>query len=335
MAGLPKLPNAAKPEIKSEADKPVGWLVGAVATVALLLSAVGIGTGDVPRVLRDAPIPASIMFVLVIWGSIDAVRAGWLTNQEDKEHRLLRSSTRLLAGAALAALATGIFSALDRPDPSITANISTDQKGRMMLHFEVKDSSLTSSNRMTIKVKALAADNSATSTTPLYTAALGPDSSGAVDHRGEVQVPPAPANDVEVQAGVGSPNSCYGKGKPKASGPGCVRVHITRSVERPQLTIAWRNRRHSGAGLFIQLSAHDVAGRQLALRVVDANTFRRLLLASWPARANGTVVKAVTAVVPAKTRRLCVAASTTRARPNCTSPPGRGNASVLTVVPPP
>lgn len=241
-------------------------------------------------------------------------------------------SAAAFVGAAAAALAVGVSSARESPKPSVTAEITTDRQGRSTLHFEATDSGVKSSAKVTIKVKSLASAEASVKPTLLYAASLGPDSSGKVDRKGEVQVPPPPASDVEVQAWTGKAYSCYQEGT--KTGPGCVKVHIPRPVNAPQLTIGWRNRQHSKAGLFIFISAHGVGKHGLTLRVLDANTFRRLLIAHWPASSNGDVTKSVTAVIPRKTKKLCVAASTTR-RPNCSLPPKGEIASVMTGVPPP
>lgn len=339
-------------------ERPAGWLVGLVATLALLLGAVGVGTGDVPRVLRNEPVPASMMFVFVLLGSLCAVLArrhppdppkqGEASVQEkpeaqpEQKKRQKREARRrstwavlsgvAFSGAVLAALAVGICSALESPEPGVSAEISTDRHGRSMLRFEVTDSGVKSSAKMTIKVKSLSSGGSPAKPTLLYAASLGPDSAGKIDRKGELQVPPPPASDIEVQAWTGKAYSCYQEGT--KTGPGCVKVHIARRVDSPQLTISWRNKRHSKAGLFIFVSSHGVGAHGLALRVIDANTFRRLLIVHWPAGSNGDVTKAVTAVIPQKTRKLCVAASATR-RPNCSLPPASGTASVMTGVPPP
>ncbi|HEV7527316.1 MAG TPA: hypothetical protein VGO29_00275 [Solirubrobacteraceae bacterium] len=333
---MSKLPEAAKPAVGAS-DRSIGWLVGAVSTVALLFGAVGIGTGDVPLVLRNHPVLAGTMFVLVILGSLLAAAVGWIIHNPRVEHWLLLVSAAFLAAAAIAALWTGIESAVERASPGITTSIS-DVRGVKALRFDIKDSGLKSSDKLTIKVQALTAilnpktKKSEIVPAALYAATVGPNSAGNVDQAGTLAVPPAPANDLEVQAWVGKKESCYGR---HLTGPGCATVHITRSFEKPQLTVAWRNHRHSGAGLFIHVSAHDVAEHRIVLRVVDAKTFRRLLIASWPPTASGTISKAVTAIVPASTRRVCVAASAVRARPNCSPPRGSGTASALTLTPPP
>jgi hypothetical protein len=336
-SGMLKVPPAAKPKV-GQPDKTMGWLVGALSTIALLFSAVGIGTGDVPLVLRNHPYLAGTMFVLVILAGLLAVAVGWIIRKRGTEHWLLLVSAALLGAAAIMALVTGIESAVERASPGITTSIS-GAHGVKVLHFDVKDSGLKSSDKLTIKVRALTATvnlktrKSETAAATLYAATVGPTSAGNVDQSGALAIPPAPAGDLEVQAWVGKKESCYSTSR--TTGPGCESVHITRLFEKPQLTVGWRNHRHSRAGLFIHISAHDLAEHRVVLRVIDANTFRRLLVASWPPTASGTLSKAITTIIPASTQRLCVATSAVRARPNCSAPRGSGTAFVLTLAPPP
>jgi hypothetical protein len=145
-------------------------------------------------------------------------------------------------------------------------------------------------------------------------------------------VPPAPANDVELQAWVGKQHNCYAEDA--IASTGCTKLHVTRRFEKPQLALAWRDAAHGGAGLGITLSAHDIADHRVVLRVIDAQSNRQLLSAVWPSDGDGSVSEATTAIIPRSTSEVCVAASTTEALPTCSAPPGSGDASVLTSVPP-
>lgn len=126
-----------------------------MTTFGLLLGAVGIGTGDVPRVLRNETLPAAITFSLVILASISVAGAGWLTTNPAVESVLLRLGAGALAVAALTTLWTGIESASEQPEPALTAQIVTDQHGNDVVHFDVKDSGLRSGEKMTVLIRAL------------------------------------------------------------------------------------------------------------------------------------------------------------------------------------
>jgi hypothetical protein len=346
LGGMPSLGtilDSAAPEV-APANKKAGWLVSALVTVGLLLSAVGIGTGEVPRVLRNEWLPAGIMFALVVAGTACGASAGWLIegtkNADDrrKEQQRLSLSAALFALAALAGVWTGIASARERPEPGITVKLATDIQGQRTLQFEVRDDGLRASDKMTVLVQALTEDNlKHLVPVPLYGVSLGPDSSGGVDYHGEVGVPPAPANEVEIQAWVGERHKCYEEGGAEArtASTGCVTVHITRLFEKPQLSLAWIRPQHSKAGLKVSLSDHDIDGHRVVLRVKDANTDHLLLDADWPSNAAGNVSESIIVVIPRNTHRMCIAASATETRPNCSERLGAGTSSVLTAVPPP
>jgi hypothetical protein len=319
----------AKPKIQDATDKSTGWLVGALTSIAALLGAVGIGTGEVARVLSNQPWWATATFALVAVSSMFGAWAGWLTDKRSWEHWLLRISVVLLFGAFCTAVVTGIKFAQESPKPTITVSVSTSH-GVGVLHFEVKDSGLRDGGKMTVTVMAIT--HSAAAGTALYTASVGPSSSGAVDHSGEVTLPPSPATEVEVQASVGELHSC--SDEQKLGGTGCVVIAIPRPVGPPQLTVSWRNPRHSGAGLYVFLSARNDVDDRATLRVIDLGTHQQLLAASWPANATGDVDKAVTAVVPTSTRRLCVVASMSEAVPACPPRAKPTSALMVTAVPP-
>ncbi len=325
-------------------EKPAAWIVGTLATVALLLSAVGIGTGDVPRVLRNHPCLAIAMFVLVVIGSLIGAWGASRVRAGSSARFQLVASAVLLAVAVVLAVIIGIKSATERPEPGITTAIVVNHQRRQIFRFAVKDSGLKSSDKMTIKVTAVAfvTDRRTNKTevlrTPLYVESLGPDSAGNINQQGEVPVPPAPINDLEVQAGIGELTSCQSDNKSpnKAESPGCSRLHVVRHFEKPQLTISWRNDRHSRAGLFVHVSAHDLGEHRVVLRILGAaSPHHTILAASWPPTAVGIISKSITAIIPVKTKRICVAASTTQTKPGCSVRPGSGTALVREFVPAP
>jgi hypothetical protein len=321
-------------------DKPVAWLVSATATVALLLSAVGIGTGDVPHVLRNHPWLAGLLFSAVIVGSLVGAWGAAHVKAGLPGHTQLVVSAIILASAAILALITGVVSATDKADPGMTTAIVTNSQKQQVLRFGVKDSGLKSTEKMTIKVTALTyiAGKGEPLRTSLYAESLGPSYGGNIDQQAEVSVPPAPANDLEVQAGIDQLAKCNGGPETtttKIEQPGCSRLHIVRLFEKPQLTTSWRNDRHNRAGLYIHVRARDLGEHRVVLRVFDAVAHHVILTANWPAPANGLISKSITAIVPRGSRRLCVAASTTQGAPTCSPPAGSGTAFVKERAPRP
>ena len=71
---------------------------------------------------------------------------------------------------------------------------------------------------------------------PLYGASLGPNGDGDVKQTVDLFVPPGDFDDLGARAWVGDePAPCYGRG----TTTGCVRVHLPRPQERPQLAVSW------------------------------------------------------------------------------------------------
>lgn len=320
--------------MKPSFDSSSAWLTATFATFGVLLTAVGIGTGDVPRVLRNHHGLAIVTFIAILVAAVFVVVAGWFASK-GAEKVLIVGSTIALVVAAVAALLTGIASATESPEPAVTAQVVSGEHGASMLRFAVTDSGLHSSGRMSMLITAIPESTvGSSSPTVLYAAAMGPDSSGNVDHSGELAIPPAPDNDIEVQAWVGTRHTCKQEG-PIAS-TGCIKLHITRLFEKPQLTLTWGSADHSGAGLTATVTAHDLANHRLVLSVIDQTTRHphSLLKASWPSDSTGAVNESIAAIIPRDAEQLCVVASTTEATPSCTAPEGSGDATVVTNVPP-
>ncbi len=321
----------AKPSL-TDSEGGAGWLAAGLVTFGALLLAVGIGTGDVARVLRNETVPAGITLGLVLLGSILAAWAGWLTSDANRAKWLIRAGNVALLAAAVAAFWTGVASARERPDPAVSASIQTGQNGERALHFEAKDTGFQSGQRMNVEVRALyESEGKVLGTSTLYSASLGPDSSGSVDHSGELAVPPAPADDVEVHAWVGAREPCD---TASSTSTGCTTLHVTRVFEKPQLAVKWKDPAHSAAGLEVALSAHDLGTHRVLLRAEDTETHKALFEASWPASAAGSVTQTIVAIVPPAARAVCIVASTSEATPPCDAPPGSGNAFVITSAPP-
>src|SRR5271166_688655 len=110
----------AKPSLAKD-EGGAGWLAAGLITFGALLLAVGIGTGDVARVLRNETVPAAITLGLVLLGSILVASAGWLTSNAKREGWLIRAGNAALLAAAAAAFWTGVASAREQPDPAVSA----------------------------------------------------------------------------------------------------------------------------------------------------------------------------------------------------------------------
>ena len=148
---------------------------------------------------------------------------------------------------------------------------------------------------------------------PLYGASLGPDAGGAIGEE---------------------PRSCYARGNTT----GCVRVHIPRPQERPQLAVYWETFVRAPR-LLVRLKAKNLTQRPerwMALRVyglVPGQPPRTL--AEWALAPNGDGVfdRHVSVVVGRTFSDVCVVASLSTREPVCPAGSDAGTVWAVLAVP--
>ena len=114
------------------------------------------------------------------------------------------------------------------------------------------------------------------------------------------------------------PKPCYGRGNTT----GCVRVHIPRPQERPQLAVSWETY-VKAPRLLVRLKARNLAQRpplSMALRVYGlAPGQPQRPLAEWSLApdADGKFDRRLSVVVGRAFSDVCVVASISRPEPPC------------------
>ncbi len=163
---------------------------------------------------------------------------------------------------------------------------------------------------------------------PLYGASLGPDGSGVIDHTVNLTLPAGNFDDLGARAWVGTePKPCYGKGNTT----GCVRVHIPRPQERPQLSVTWETFVRLPR-LQLRLRARNLGQRSalvMTLRVYGLTPGRPArTLAEWSLApdADGIFDRRLAIVVGHSYSDVCVVASLTSSEPAC--PPASRDGAV-------
>jgi hypothetical protein len=172
---------------------------------------------------------------------------------------------------------------------------------------------------------------------PLYGASLGPDGSGNVEQTVDVPLPAGDFDDVGARAWVGNePKDCYADGNTT----GCVRVHIPRPQERPQLAVDWETFVRAPRVL-IRLKARNLPqrpSRSMTLRVygIVAGQLPRVL-AEWSLApdADGVFDRRLSVVVGHAFSDVCVVASITTRTPLCPAPVEDGTVWMRLAVPAP
>src|SRR5262249_31531881 len=157
----------------------------------------------------------------------------------------------------------------------------------------------------------------------LYGASLGPDRSGDVSQTVDVPLPAGDFDDIGAKAWIGDePEDCYRRG----TGTGCVRVHVSRPPERPQLAVDWETFVRAPR-IVIRLKAHNLPQRPARSMVLYAYGVSpgqpARVLAEWSLApdADGSFDRRVSVVVGHAYTDVCVVASTIRRDPVCPAPP--------------
>jgi hypothetical protein len=130
------------------------------------------------------------------------------------------------------------------------------------------------------------------------------------------------------------PRQCYSRGNTT----GCVRVHIPRPQERPQLSVVWETFVRAPR-LLVRLKARNLAqrpARSMTLLVYGiAPGQPRRTLAEWSLApdAQGEFDRRLAVVVGRAFSDVCVVASISTREPDCPSPVEAGTVWTLLAVP--
>ena len=325
--------------VGKESKGAAGLLLAALPAMAGLLAALAI-TGDVVgRMARNHPLASLGAFgcaaVAVFLG---AVAAYGLHEGSLGERRILQLGLSVLGAGLVLGVYAGVETWGDRTEPSITVTPRSDS----VVSVSVSGSGLRSSDHLVVEVEQLLrvpgrADRLTwTSGQPLYGASLGPDSAGAIKHTVNLTLPAGDFDDLGARAWVGDePKPCYGHGNTT----GCVRVHIPRPQERPQLSIDWETFVRAPR-LQVRLKARNLAqhpAQSMTLRVygvVDGRPQRPLAEWSLAPDADGKFDRKLSVVVGHSYTDVCVVASLSTHKPPCPGSEGDGAVWAVLAVPP-
>jgi hypothetical protein len=223
----------------------------------------------------------------------------------------------------------GVMTWGDRPQPSITI---TPKRGALVT-VTVRASGLRSRDHLVVRVEQLS--RTGTAGQELYGASLGPDASGDVEETVDVPLPAGDFDDIGARAWVGDePNDCYRD----ETSTGCVRVHVSRTQERPQLAVDWETFVRAPRVL-VRLKAHNLPqrpSRSMTLRVYGLVAGQPpRVLAEWSLApdADGSFDRRLSVVVGHAFSDVCIVASTTTREPVCPAPVEDGTVWTRLAVP--
>ena len=325
--------------VGKDAKGAAAFLLAALPALGALLTALAI-TGDlVGRMARNHPAATFAAFgcaALAVF--LGAVGAFAFTEGSTEERSALRLGIAVLAGALVFGVYAGVETWGDHAQPSITVR----PKGSALL-IAVHSTGLRSQDHVVVEVEQLirAPDDRGRLTwkpgLPLFGASLGPDSSGEIKDAIDVPVPAGDFDDIGARAWVGrEPKPCYGS----SNTTGCVRVHLPRLQERPQLAADWETFVRVPR-LLIRLRARNLAhrpARAMTLRVFGVApggaSFRTLAEWSLAPSATGEFDRRLSVVVGRAYADVCVVASLSTRTPACPPRVDDGTVWLRLAVPP-
>jgi hypothetical protein len=316
--------------VGKDAQGAARFLLAALPALGALLTALAI-TGDlVGRMARNHPWATFAAFgcaALAVF--LGAVAAFGLRESSDAERRVLHLGLAVLGTGLVMTVYAGVRTWGDRPQPSIAI---TPKRGSLVT-VTVHGSGLRSSDHLVVEVEQLL--HGTKPGQELYRASLGPDASGDVEQTIDVPLPAGDFDDVGARAWVGDePKDCYRNG----GDTGCVRVHVSRPQERPQLSVDWETFVRAPRVL-IRLKAHNLPqrpSRSMTLRVYGLVTGQpSRVLAEWSLApdADGSFDRRLSVVVGHAFSDVCIVASTTTREPVCPAPVDDGTVWTQLAVP--
>jgi hypothetical protein len=316
--------------VGKDAQGAARFLLAALPALGALLTALAI-TGDlVGRMARNHPWATFASFgcaALAVF--LGAVAAFGLRENSDTERRVLYLGLVVLGTGLVMTVYAGVRTWGDRPQPSIAI---TPKRGSLVT-VTVHGSGLRSSDHLIVEVEQLL--HGTKPGQELYRASLGPDASGDVEQTIDVPLPAGDFDDIGARAWVGDePKDCYRNG----GSTGCVRVHVSRPQERPQLSVDWETFVRAPRVL-IRLKAHNLPqrpSRSMTLRVyglVPGQPSRVLAEWSLAPDAEGSFDRRLSVVVGHAFSDVCIVASTTTREPVCPAPVDDGTVWTQLAVP--
>ena len=324
--------------IGKEAKGAAGFLLAALPALGALLTALAISGDLIGRMARNHPLASFGAFgCAAIAVFLGAVAAYGLQEGSHEERGVVVAGILVLGGALVFGVYAGVATWGDRAQPSITVT----PKSGSLVAVSVHGIGLRSTDHIVVEVEQLlhtsggAGHESWEPGQPLYGASLGPNGSGEIDQTVNLALPAGDFDDVGARAWVGDePRPCYTRGNTT----GCVRVHVPRPQERPQLSVVWETFVRAPR-LLVRLRARNLPqrpARSMTLRVfgIAAGQPRRNL-AEWSLAPNagGEFDRSLAVVVGRAYSDVCVVASISTRDPECPAPVEDGTVWTQLAVP--
>lgn len=322
--------------VGKDAKGAAGFLLASLPALGALFTALAI-TGDiVGRMARDHPIASFGAFgsaALAVF--LGAVAAFGLREGSRAERVAVDVGLGVLGAGLVIGVYAGIRTWGDRTEPSIAVRAT----GGATVAVTVHDNGLRSSDHVGVEVDQLLRVDQPHEPVrwkvgqPLYSASLGPDASGRLDHTFTLALPAGDFEDLGAQAWIGKgPRPC------STATTGCVRVHIPHRQEWPQLAATWETYVRAPR-LLVTLRARNLAigsRPSMTLRVyglAPAHPYRTLAEWQLAPDADARFDRRLAVVVGHAFTDVCVVASTSTRDPQCPAPLESGTVWMRLAVP--
>jgi hypothetical protein len=317
--------------VGKEAKGGAAFLLAALPALGAVLTALAI-TGDVVgRMARNHPVVSFGAFgsaALAVF--LGAVAAFALPPTSRSETRAVHVGVAILGAALLCAVYAGIRTWGDRTQPTIGVKVT--RTGSVAV--SVFDTGLRSSDHVRVEVaRTLGADVAGET---LYSASLGPDAAGKVADTIDLALPAGDIDDVVARAWVGEEAMpCLAH----ESTTGCVRVHVPRRQEWPQLAATWETFVRVPR-LVVSVQARNLPAAPmrpmtlLVLGLVSGQPADTLAVWSLAPDGDGAFRRRLAVVVGHGYDDVCVVASTSDRSPACPAPLEAGTVWTELAVPP-
>ncbi len=324
--------------VGKEAKGAAGFLLAALPALGAVLTALAISGDLIGRMARNHPLASFGAFgcaALAVF--LGAVAAFGLQEGSHEERGALSLGILVLGAALVFGVYAGVETWGDRTQPSITVT----PKSGSVVAVSVHGIGLRSSDHLVVEVEQLLrtanprGQESWRAGEPLYGASLGPNRSGEIDQTVNLSLPAGDFDDLGARAWVGDePHPCYTRGNTT----GCVRVHIPRPQERPQLSVVWETF-VKAPRLLVRLRAKNLPqrpARSMTLRVFGITPGQpRRNLAEWSLAPNagGEFDRSLSVVVGRSYSDVCIVASISSREPECPAPVDDGTVWTQLAVP--
>jgi hypothetical protein len=322
--------------VGKDAKGAAGFLLASLPALGAVFTALAI-TGDiVGRMARDHPIASFAAFGSASFAVfLGAVAAFGLREGSRAERIAVDVGIGMLGAGLVVGVYAGIRTWGDRTEPSIAVRAT----GASTVAVTVRDSGLRSDDHVGVEVDQLLRVEPASGKLrwkvgqPLYSASLGPDGSGKLDHTFTLTLPAGDFDDLGAQAWIGAgPRPCNTKTT------GCVRVHIPHRQEWPQLAATWETYVRAPR-LLVTLRARNLTiGGEPSIKLrayglAPGQPYRTLAEWSLAPDADGRFDRRVAVVVGHAFTDVCVVASTSTREPPCPAPAENGTVWLRLAVP--